>query len=109
MRTLLALLTLSLIIAPAVAAQRSVPIDATSNCMDGEQPNETCRDDVYYLGGPANTSEDRHCEKCPSTTAEPPQNATASASAVPESVPAAGVAVGIIAVAAAMILVPRRR
>jgi hypothetical protein len=32
-------------------AADSGPVDGGSTCMDGQQGNETCRDDVQYLGG----------------------------------------------------------
>ena len=43
------------------------PEDQGSTCMDGEQENETCRDDVQYLDGggePTRGPVDGSCENC---------------------------------------------
>lgn len=43
----------------------SGPRDGGSTCMDGAQENETCRDDVQYLGGEPNRGPaDGSCESC---------------------------------------------
>ena len=74
---------------------------ATSdNCMDGQQANETCDPNVYYVGGPV--------------VAGAPQNASsndtaASNAATPaKAVPAAGIVVVVAAAGVALVAARRR-
>ncbi|HUR68826.1 MAG TPA: hypothetical protein VM370_06225 [Candidatus Thermoplasmatota archaeon] len=87
------------------------PVDAGSDCMDGADDNETCRDDVYYLGGepePARGPADGSCENCRGDVVEPETAGAASDAAAEKSVPAPAVALVILAGAAALVLSARR-
>lgn len=61
----------------------SGPVDSGSSCMDGAQENETCRDDVQYVGGPGRGPADGSCENCRGGADTP-------VDAVPISAPAGG-------------------
>lgn len=88
--------------------------DTGSTCMDGQQENETCRDDVYYLDGPTRGPADGSCENCRGEEQEPinshapaegevaVQDETATQT---NSVPAPAIALGLLAAAAVAILV----
>ena len=74
----------------------SGPAPSQGTCMDGEDANETCRDDVQYFGGDGAPHE-----------AEP---ISAPVEDAPEqnAVPAPAVALAILALAAAIVIVGRR-
>lgn len=92
------------------------PVDNGSTCMDGEQENETCRDDVYYMDGPSRGPEDGSCENCRGDEATPPDAEshtppldTASDEQKAANVPAPAVALAILALAGvALLALPRK-
>ena len=93
----------------------SGPVDSGSTCMDGAQENETCRDDVQYIGGPSRGPADGSCEFCRGGTdagapADPvPAPAeTAGSGAAARQVPGLALAGTLGALAAAGVLLRRR-
>lgn len=101
------------------------PRDDAGTCMDGQDANETCDDDVQYLDGgePTRGPTDGSCEYCrggendDENVVQPPEGAEGGITSVQDEsaeqkspVPAPAVALGILAVAgAALILVARRK
>lgn len=57
-RVLATLLLTTMLVAAAPTALAQPPEDEGSNCMDGKQANETCRDDVYYMAPPDDAGQD---------------------------------------------------
>lgn len=93
-------------------------VDGSSDCMDGQQGNETCRDDVMYFGGgpadsgpadpaadpaadPSRGPADGSCDNCRGDGAAHPDTADA------KGAPAGGALLGVAVVGAAA--VARRR
>lgn len=91
------------------------PVDNGSNCMDGAQENETCRDDVYYMDGPTRGPEDGSCENCRGDDVTPPDAESHTppldtATEEKSNVPAPAVALAILALAGvALLALPRRK
>lgn len=106
------------------------PVDGGSNCMDGQQETETCRDDVYYMDGPTRGPADGSCEYCrgdasddasspsqaaggdeatpPDAESHTPPLDTASEDQKAANVPAPAVALAILALAGvALLALPR--
>lgn len=87
--------------------------DTASNCMDGEQEGETCRDDVYYFGGgPADSGAVDDGEDAEPVSA--PEGSEGGITSVPESsdepkaVPALGFGALVLAAGAVAVALARK-
>lgn len=93
----------------------SGPVDNGETCMDGAQQNETCSDDVQYLGGePSRGPADGSCEYCrgdnvdaePISAPAPTEQETASSAT--NAVPGAGLGLVVAAIGIGAVLVIRK-
>lgn len=93
-------------------AECSGPVDGGSNCMDGQQEGETCRDDVYYMAPPGDEPTrgpaDGSCENCRGEEADPVSAPASDDAQAKNAVPGAAL-VGTLAAVGLAGLALRRR